>query len=75
MKLKSKNNLKCDYPFLYVTEISNNVEIFQLLIDSSNKNDIEFFFFFFISGVWIFCVSQCAFHNVACFRMWLVFNN
>jgi len=51
MKLKSKNNLKCDYPFLYVTEISNNVEIFQLLIDSSNKNDIEFFFFFFFSGV------------------------
>jgi len=51
MKLKSKNNLKCDYPFLYVTEISNNVEIFQLLIDSYKKKMIYIFFFFFISGV------------------------
>jgi len=33
MKLKSKNNLKCDYPLLYVTEINNNVEIFKLLIN------------------------------------------
>jgi len=72
MKLKSKNNLKCDYPLLYVTEINNNVEIFQLLIDSSNKNDIDFFFFFYFWCVnllrFTMCISQCGlFSYVACF--------